>query len=623
MFLRRAAFISSGLVPIAGRRILAPPYAFVLARGISDTPAAFGKKKENKSEEGSDLPDHVASTGFYKKHVLISTGTSHWAKKYEDADAYYAQLQETLKAADIKVTASDAVPAGSAAGSDTRSLLVLPDNIQFPSVSTSDFAVLSQQLTSTAAHSAIKSHVDRHRIHVLVCVHGERDCRCGDRGRPLYEALKQEVKNRGLEARVNVLGVSHIGGHKHAGNAIVYPSGDWYGLLEAKDAKTFINAVTNNDVIWDKWRGRMGLSKDEQKNLYRQSTPTTGSAHLPAGTASTIEMTFILPNNTAQSFPVPLGETLMTVGRDNELPNIEGTCGGNLECATCHVVVDPKFADKLPPISEEEEDMLEYAIGRTQGSRLSCQIKATPELNGLRVMIPTVVPRKFPSMSDFRMAWQAQPAMRMQQQQQRAFSAATSSRLAVELPNPSSSSSSDSDPPPPPPPPKRDFKSLTREYGPIALGVYLSLSFMTFCLCLTCITVLNIDEAQIKAIFAYIKSMLGFTPADPAPPAVPTQAAPAWVAWMPEWMRSPQTRQILTSVLLAMGMTKLFLPIKLAITAAITPMVARKLRSFGFQLGQKGGYKNAAAQVKSEVKGRAHTVRERARERVEHMRRDD
>jgi hypothetical protein len=57
-----------------------------------------------------------------------------------------------------------------------------------------------------------------------------------------------------------------------------------------------------------------------------------------------------------------------------------------------------------------------------------------------------------------------------------------------------------------------------------------------------------------------------------------------------------------SQILIAMAMTKLFFPLKLGITAAITPMVARKLRYYGFNLSAKGGYKDASIQVRDKVK---------------------
>lgn len=69
--------------------------------------------------------------------------------------------------------------------------------------------------------------------------------------------------------------------------------------------------------------------------------------------------------------------------------DLEGACEGSLACSTCHVIVDESFYDKLEVPSEAEEDMLDLAFGLTQTSRLGCQIIITPELDGLRLRLPT------------------------------------------------------------------------------------------------------------------------------------------------------------------------------------------------------------------------------------------
>ncbi|MGQ7828582.1 2Fe-2S iron-sulfur cluster-binding protein [Altererythrobacter sp. Z27] len=81
------------------------------------------------------------------------------------------------------------------------------------------------------------------------------------------------------------------------------------------------------------------------------------------------------------------GQSLLELGQALGVP-LEGTCEGQMACSTCHVVVDPEWFDKLPPASEEEEDMLDFAAGVRRTSRLSCQIDLTPELDGLLVTVP-------------------------------------------------------------------------------------------------------------------------------------------------------------------------------------------------------------------------------------------
>lgn len=81
------------------------------------------------------------------------------------------------------------------------------------------------------------------------------------------------------------------------------------------------------------------------------------------------------------------GERLLDVGQRYGLP-LEGTCEGDLACATCHVIVAAADFERLAPASEEEEDMLDLAHGATRTSRLSCQIRLDPSNDGLTVRVP-------------------------------------------------------------------------------------------------------------------------------------------------------------------------------------------------------------------------------------------
>lgn len=81
------------------------------------------------------------------------------------------------------------------------------------------------------------------------------------------------------------------------------------------------------------------------------------------------------------------GLSVMEVAIDNDV-DIEAACEGSLACATCHMVVDPDWYDRLDPPSDEEEDMLDLAFGLTRTSRLTCQIRVSDAIDGLRVKLP-------------------------------------------------------------------------------------------------------------------------------------------------------------------------------------------------------------------------------------------
>ena len=82
------------------------------------------------------------------------------------------------------------------------------------------------------------------------------------------------------------------------------------------------------------------------------------------------------------------GSTVMENAIRNGVPGIEAECGGACACATCHVYVDEAWREKVGSPTPMEEDMLDFAYDVRPTSRLSCQIRITPELDGLIVRIP-------------------------------------------------------------------------------------------------------------------------------------------------------------------------------------------------------------------------------------------
>ena len=81
------------------------------------------------------------------------------------------------------------------------------------------------------------------------------------------------------------------------------------------------------------------------------------------------------------------GISVMEVIRDAGIDELLALCGGVCSCATCHVYVDPAFAALLPPMSADEDDLLDGASHRQGGSRLSCQLRVRDAMSGLHVTI--------------------------------------------------------------------------------------------------------------------------------------------------------------------------------------------------------------------------------------------
>ena len=100
-------------------------------------------------------------------------------------------------------------------------------------------------------------------------------------------------------------------------------------------------------------------------------------------------ITYIEHNGTEHVVDVPVGLTVMEGARDNGIPGIEADCGGACACSTCHVYVDPAWVSKLPGKDAMEADMLDFAWKPDpERSRLTCQLKVSAALDGLKVFMP-------------------------------------------------------------------------------------------------------------------------------------------------------------------------------------------------------------------------------------------
>ena len=103
--------------------------------------------------------------------------------------------------------------------------------------------------------------------------------------------------------------------------------------------------------------------------------------------AASITITVTDREGASRAVEGQVGLSVMEVIRDTGFDELLAMCGGCCSCATCHVFVAEDQADELPPMSEDENDLLDSSSFRTSNSRLSCQLRCTPELDGLRVQI--------------------------------------------------------------------------------------------------------------------------------------------------------------------------------------------------------------------------------------------
>jgi ferredoxin, 2Fe-2S len=101
------------------------------------------------------------------------------------------------------------------------------------------------------------------------------------------------------------------------------------------------------------------------------------------------KVTYVEPGGAEKAIEVPEGWTVMQGAIANGVAGIDAECGGSCACGTCHVYVDDAFIDQLTPPDAGENDMLDTVAAEIKpGSRLSCQIKVTAALEGIKVRIP-------------------------------------------------------------------------------------------------------------------------------------------------------------------------------------------------------------------------------------------
>ncbi len=96
---------------------------------------------------------------------------------------------------------------------------------------------------------------------------------------------------------------------------------------------------------------------------------------------------FPAPGGERRELEVPLGQSLMEAAIDNGVVGIVAECGGACSCGTCHAYIADVWLDRLPPVSDMEDMMLNVVLDRRANSRLACQIEMTAALDSLELFV--------------------------------------------------------------------------------------------------------------------------------------------------------------------------------------------------------------------------------------------
>ena len=101
-----------------------------------------------------------------------------------------------------------------------------------------------------------------------------------------------------------------------------------------------------------------------------------------------VSVTYVTHDGKESRVDVPVGRTLMEGAIENGVDGIEAVCGGNCYCGTCRIYLSSDWLIKLPPAEEDELAMIEASEDADPNVRLSCQVKVTEALEGIRLTTP-------------------------------------------------------------------------------------------------------------------------------------------------------------------------------------------------------------------------------------------
>ncbi|WOH05077.1 hypothetical protein DCAR_0624489 [Daucus carota subsp. sativus] len=313
----------------------------------------------------------------YDRHVFLCYRTyDAWPARIEtsDADPLPKLLAETYKARknDVQVKTRITV----CEGRDGTELvdgdvLIFPDMIKY------------RGLTETGVESFVEDVLVNGKpwtagvqevlagSHVFICAHNSRDRRCGVCGPALIEKFIEEIKLKGLKNQVMVSACSHIGGHKYAGNLIIFSedsegkvSGHWYGYVAPDDVPELLDQhIGKGEIIERIWSiGEQKLSNEnDMKNDFEKEAEKVDEQKLPNG-------------NEAKKEPQPRESS------QEEKPTAQSCCQGDDRISCCR----EQTADEELPLQKTKTSCCQSTNGNSSGSNEVLEKEVKKPLGRLR-----------------------------------------------------------------------------------------------------------------------------------------------------------------------------------------------------------------------------------------------
>lgn len=225
----------------------------------------------------------LATIDAYDRHVFLCyQNHESWPARVEgpDADILPRLLAAALKSRKNEIprnTRLTICEGQDGSESTNGDILIFPDMIRYRGLTHSDVDGFVENVLVEGGEWVGKNE-PLSGSHVFVCCHGSRDRRCGVCGPALVKKFQEEIELRGLKDEVFVSPCSHIGGHKYAGNLIIFSSsvqgkvnGHWYGYVTPDDVSVLLDQhIGKGEIVDPLWRGQMGLTVEEQKQSHER-----------------------------------------------------------------------------------------------------------------------------------------------------------------------------------------------------------------------------------------------------------------------------------------------------------------------------------------------------------------
>ncbi|KAL6633638.1 hypothetical protein ACP70R_026309 [Stipagrostis hirtigluma subsp. patula] len=277
--------------PTAADALLAAPAAdapeAAPAAAAADPDAEFGFQRPELGKEKL-----AGTVQFHERHVFLRyKGPEVWPSRVEasESDRLPHLLAAAIKARkpDLKKTTKLTICEGEdGTEASNGDVLIFPDMIRYKGLTDVDVDNFVEEVLVKDSEWLPGSPEAMRGSYVFVCSHGSRDKRCGVCGPALIKTFKEEIHGLGLDGQVSISACSHVGGHKYAGNVIIFSpdtkgevTGHWYGYVVPDDVAVLLSKhIGQGEIVDHLWRGQMGLSEEQQKEALELRSMTNGGS---------------------------------------------------------------------------------------------------------------------------------------------------------------------------------------------------------------------------------------------------------------------------------------------------------------------------------------------------------